>query len=319
MLFYLFLVFEILSLIIIIFVEKIIIKMIYIYIVPQIRHDMFLAMIVMSDYDVTDQMVIRITARKNDGTYMTKVIKYPETDVEYNGEIPVYFFGMSKSLIAQIIDVRINGVTVRVESTPVGDDIMARYDDSITRIPWAENMNNINLDFEVIGTNNPKSLLVVDKSEWGILADRPAAIYIKTPGVEKEVSYYLGKNQVNVFNSITLGVNCGDQKFNYLNLPDGIYDITIKGSPSTYSFNRKYLKSDSIRLNLDKVWARTNLLCDEPDEDIMEKIKLVEFFLTAAESNMRLGNFDSVEGLFEKAQRVMDIINNCDNCGCKNY
>ena len=295
------------------------IKMKYIDIVPQIRHDMFLAMIVMSDYDVTDQMVIRITARKNDGTYMTKVIKYPETDVEYNGEIPVYFFGMSKSLIAQIIDVRINGVTVRVESTPVGDDIMARYDDSITRIPWAENMNNINLDFEVIGTNNPKSLLVVDKSEWGILADRPAAIYIKTPGVEKEVSYYLGKNQVNVFNSITLGVNCGDQKFNYLNLPDGIYDITIKGSPSTYSFNRKYLKSDSIRLNLDKVWARTNLLCDEPDEDIMEKIKLVEFFLTAAESNMRLGNFDSVEGLFEKAQRVMDIINNCDNCGCKNY
>lgn len=290
----------------------------YIDIVPQIRHDMFLAMIMMSDYNTREELVIRISARKNDGTYMTKVIKYPETDVEYNGEIPVYFFGMSKSLIAQIVAVRINGVEVRVESTPVGDTIMARYDDSITRMPWAENMNNINLDFEVIGSNNPKSLLVVDKSEWGILADRPAAIYIKTPGVEKEVSYYLGKNQVNVFNSITLGINCGDPKFTYLNLPDGIYDITIKGSPSTYSFSRKYLKSDMIRLNLDKIWARTNLLCEEPDEDVMEKIKMVEFFLTAAESNTRLGNFGAVDELFKAAQRIMDILNNCDGCGCKN-
>ena len=50
----------------------------------------------------------------------------------------------------------------------------------------------------------------------------------------------------------------------------------------------------------------------------MEKIKLVEFFLTAAEANTRLGNFDTVQDLFDKAQRVMDILNNCDGCGCDN-
>ncbi len=290
----------------------------YIDILPQIRHDMFLARIVMTDYNVSDQMVIRIKARRNDGTYMTKTIKYPETDVEYNGEILVYFFGMSKSLIAQIVEVRINGVEIHVHSTEIeGSDITARYDDSITRIPWAEDMNNIKLDFEVVGTNNPKNLKIVDESEWGILADRPAIIEIKAPGKEDYATHYLGKNQINVFNSMTLGINCDDPDKKFINLPDGIYDITIKGSPSSYSFNRKYLKTDSIRLNLDKVWARSGILCDHEDDDLMNKIKEVEFVLVAAESNTRIGNLIEAEELFKKAEKLMWVINNCEDCGCQ--
>ena len=137
----------------------------YIDIIPKVSNEMFLAKIVMNDYDVQDQMVIRITARKNDGTYKTKVIKYPEQDVEYTGEIPVYFFGMNKSVIAQIVSVRINGVEVMISYNQIDDDTYARYDDSITRMSWTENMNNIRLYFQVVGTDNPKTLRVVDESE----------------------------------------------------------------------------------------------------------------------------------------------------------
>lgn len=289
----------------------------YIDVLPQIRHQMFLARIVMTDYNVEDQMVIRIVARRNDGTYMTKVIKYPEPEVEYNGEILVYFFGMSKSLIAQIVDVRINGVDVHVHSTEIDGNITARYDDSITRIPWAEDMNNIKLEFEVINTNNPKNLRIDDQSEWGILADRPAIINIKAPGRDEPVTHYLGKNQINMFNSMTLGINCDDPDHKFINVPDGIYDIQIVGSPSTYHFERKYLKTDIMRLNLDKVWARAGILCDHEDDDLMEKIKEVEFVLAAAESNTRLGNTQEAEELFKKAEKLMYIINNCEDCGCK--
>lgn len=289
----------------------------YIDIIPVIRHDMFAARIVMSDYTDQTEMVFRISARRNDGTYMTKVVTYPD-DVEQQGtEFMIYFFGMSKSLIAQIVAVRLNGVEVRVDTTDISDSIKARYDDSITRIPWAETFNNIHLDFEVVGTNNPKNLRIVDQSEWGILAERPAVIEILPPGLDDKVTYYLGKNQLNIFTSVTLGYNCNSGRYEYEDLPDGVYDITIKGSPSSYSFNRKYLKTDSIRLNIDKVWARTYLLCDEPDEDIMEKIRNVEFLLAAAESNMRLGNIETAKELLEKAQRLMFIINDCDGCGCK--
>ena len=289
----------------------------YIDIIPKVSNEMFLAKIVMNDYDVQDQMVIRITARKNDGTYKTKVIKYPEQDVEYTGEIPVYFFGMNKSVIAQIVSVRINGVEVMINYTQIDDDTYARYDDSITRMSWTENMNNIRLYFQVVGTDNPKTLRVVDESEWGILADRAAIIEVVPPGRQDPSVFYLGKNQVNIFNSLNLCLNEEEDKNKFLNLPDGIYDITIKGSPSSYNFNRKYLKTDVIRLDLDKVWARAGILCDHQDDDLMEKIKEVEFLLTSAEANTRIGNIIEAESLLEKAQRLMEIINNCDNCKCQ--
>lgn len=289
----------------------------YIDVLPQIRNNVFYARVVMTDYNVEDQMVIRVSARRNDGLYKTEVIQYPKEGVDYNGEIIIPMFGMAKSLIAQIIAVRINGTEIRVHSTEIdGSDITARYDDSITRMSWTEDMNKINLDFEVVSTNNPKTLRIADQSEWGILADRPAIIEIIPPGEENPYTYYLGKNQLNVFNSKTLGINPG-REGGFENLKDGIYDITIKGSPSSYSVNRKYLKTDSIRLNIDKVWARSTVLCDHEDDDTVEKIKEIEFLLVAAEANTRLGNFEEVKQLYEKAEKLLYVLNNCENCGCK--
>lgn len=289
----------------------------YIDILPQIRNNIFFVRLVMSDYSAADELAIRITARRNDGYYETKIVKYPE---EYEGnteEVLIPFFGMSRSLIAQIVSVRVNGTEIRPAYSELeGLEVSVRYDDSLTRMRWEEDMNNINLDFEVIGSYNPKTLRVADQSEWGILADRPAIIEIKRPGSEKVYTYYLGKNQLNVFNSKTLGVNPGAPANDFVDIPDGIYDITIKGSPSSYSANRKYLKTDSMRLNIDKVWARAGILCEDEDDEIIEKIKEVEFVLTVAESSMRLGNFDTVQQLMDKAQHLIDIINDCKYCGC---
>ena len=132
------------------------------------------------------------------------------------------------------------------------------------------------------------------------------------PGIKPVVF----KNQLNVFNSKTLGINPGRGN-DFENLKDGIYDITIKGSPSSYSFNRKYLKTDLIRLNIDKIWARSTVLCDHEDDEVIDKIKEIEFLLAAAEANMRLGNFENVKQLYEKASKLIYVLNNCENCGCK--
>lgn len=289
----------------------------YIDVLPQIRHNIFAARIVMSDYNVDDQIVIRISARKNDGTYLTKTIKYPEPDVEYNGDIIVDFFGMSKSVIAQIVGVRINGKEVRVYSTEIENGIIARYDDSISRMSWERDMNNIDLNFEVVSTNNPMTLRVADQSEWGILSERPAIIEITAPGKKDPAVYYLGKNQINVFNSKSLFINPDDCDFKFVPLPDGVYNIKIKGSPSSYSFERKYLKTDSIRLNIDKIWARAGILCEHENEEIIDKLKEIEFVLVASESNLRLGNVIESKNLYEKAERLMYVLNNCEDCGCK--
>ena len=130
----------------------------YIDILPQIRNNIFFVRLVMSDYTATDELAIRITARRNDGYYETKIVKYPE---EYEGnteEVLIPFFGMSRSLIAQIVSVRVNGTEIRPAYSELeGLEVSVRYDDSLTRMRWEEDMNNINLDFEVIGSYNPKT------------------------------------------------------------------------------------------------------------------------------------------------------------------
>lgn len=290
----------------------------YVDILPQIRNDVFYAKVIMTDYDVEDQMVVRITARRNDGLYKTQVLKYPEDGGQpTDSEILVPMFGMSRSLTAQIVGVRLNGIELRVDSMRIEPDITARYDDSLTRMAYTDDMNNINLDFEIVGTNNPKTLRVVDQSEWGILFNRPAIIEITPPGESEPHVYYLGKNQLNVFNSKTLGINPG-REGGFEDLKDGIYNIAIVGSPSTYRIERKYLKTDSIRLNIDKIWARSTILCDHEDRNIIEKIKEIEFVLTAAEANMRLGNINEVQQLYERAEKLVDVLNNCESCGCGN-
>ena len=57
----------------------------YIDILPQIRNNIFYVRIVMTDYDVENQMVIRIVARRNDGLYKTEVVQYPNEGTDDNG------------------------------------------------------------------------------------------------------------------------------------------------------------------------------------------------------------------------------------------
>ena len=70
----------------------------YIDILPQIRNNIFYVRIVMTDYDIENQMVIRIVARRNDGLYKTEVVQYPNEGTDYGGEIIVPMFGMAKSI-----------------------------------------------------------------------------------------------------------------------------------------------------------------------------------------------------------------------------
>ena len=228
-------------------------------IIPKIIHDKFAARIIMDDYDIEKPIVITVVARRNDGEYNTQILTYPTSGVDYEGNVRMVFFDVARSHVCQITSVFINGHEVKTYYTDIPDlDMQARYDDSLCRYDKKVNMNDIRLSFQVLETRDPKVLQVLDESEWGLLEDRKAIIEITTPGMSDPVTLFLGKNQVNTFTSLTLGLNCfnyDDCNVKYLDLPDGIYDIKIIGSPSTYNFSRKYLKTDLIRRRLDRLWA----------------------------------------------------------------
>lgn len=292
--------------------------MAYIDITPQIEHDIFVVRIVMTDYNVISPLVFSITCRRNDGVYQTKTLVYPEEGVDYDGNVRMFFFGMNVTHYAQIISVRINSKDIRMqyEQIPdINDDIMARYNDSITRYLPEYDFNDIKLDFSVQSDNNPLTLRVWDDSRWGILGDKIATIEIIPPGKKEPVSWFLGKNQVNIFTSVTLGINCGDDKFTTLELPDGIYDITIKGSPSVYQFNRKYLKTDLIQKDIAGLRSKANILCPDWDGDLIRRIREIETLLKSANSDTLLGNVCKATEIITVAHELVEEAKGCVDCG----
>jgi len=278
-------------------------------IIPKIIHDKFAARIIMDDYDIEKPIVITVVARRNDGEYNTQILTYPTSGVDYEGNVRMVFFDVARSHVCQITSVFINGHEVKTYYTDVPDlDMQARYDDSLCRYDKKVNMNDIRLSFQVLETRDPKVLQVLDESEWGLLEDRKAIIEITTPGMSDPVTLFLGKNQVNTFTSLTLGLNCfnyDDCNVKYLDLPDGIYDIKIIGSPSTYNFSRKYLKTDLIRRRLDRLWIKTDILCEDKDKDLINKIQEMETLMVVAEANVRLDKEKALKAERERIERSM--------------
>lgn len=174
---------------------------------------------------------------------------------------------------------------------------------------------DINLEFQIVPTHDPKKLIIVDTSIWSLIKDKPAIIEIILPGESHPITHYFDKNQVNVFNSINLGYNCSPHKSSdYLNLPDGIYQITIKGSPDSFSFSRDYLKSDSTQLEFDKFVNSNNLLCNDISDEIMSKINAIQNHLSFADSNARVGDFCQAQEHLFKAQKLITKLKGCRTC-----
>lgn len=163
---------------------------------------------------------------------------------------------------------------------------------------------DINLDFNVLETDNIKVLSVIDTSIWSVIEDQPSIIEIQLPGSKEKVIHYFSKNAVNNFNSINLGLNCIDECEGIVlnDLPDGIYTITLKGSPSEYFIEKEYIRLNKIKLELDKKIIQSDMKgcgCNHPLFD-------VEMLLKSAEANVRYNNSCQASEDYEKAKKLLN-------------
>lgn len=178
-------------------------------------------------------------------------------------------------------------------------------------------MSQINIDFQVLTNYNPKYLVVVDTSDWQFIQGKPSIIEITLPGFTNKVTHYFEQGRVNVFNSINLGLNCTSCEIkdtDFHDLPDGVYEITVKGSPSNFQKTRYFLKTDNLRLKLDKAFMKFNFNCNEFDKNFIDKLQKIDFYIKAAESNVRLGNHCEAQELMFKSEKEINKLKNCRSC-----
>lgn len=179
--------------------------------------------------------------------------------------------------------------------------------------------NQINIDFQIYDSRDPNAFILLDTSEWSYIKDKPAIIEVIVPGETKPAVRYLSKNAVNVLNAAHLNLICEtcDEKASDIELPDGIYDVTIKGSPDKFKRTRQYLRTTRTQLDLDNLFIQLSLECFSNDSDIkakINKINEIQLLLKAAEANVRHGNNCVAQDLLFKAQDMISRSKKCKDC-----
>lgn len=173
-------------------------------------------------------------------------------------------------------------------------------------------LDKINLDFHVLSTGDPKLLAIIDTSVWGAIEDKPAIIEIILPGMVEPRIYNYIKGKTNTFNSSNLLVSPVGE---YQDLVDGIYRITVKGSPDSFCKHRDFLKTDQARLELATVYI--NLGFDNGDKDARAKKELlqdIDLLIRSAEALVSRGHLKKGMDRFKEAVRRINDYNECENC-----
>lgn len=168
------------------------------------------------------------------------------------------------------------------------------------------------IDFDI--KSDPYWIKVADYSFWKLIEDRPAIIEVTIPGYSNPIVHYFDKGSTNGFNSLNLKINCsGDCKdIEKVTLPDGIWKITVKGSPDKFNKTTHYLKTDLLQLDLDKVMIES--FEEGCIQDIEEKLTQIELLIAGAESYIRYDNLKVAGSMFQKALSLTEKLKDCKTC-----
>lgn len=177
-------------------------------------------------------------------------------------------------------------------------------------------IGKIELNFQVVDSGDPKMLLVADYSSWKVIKEQPAYIEITLPGSRKPVISTFSKERINGFNSLSLGVSYHvDCEENLVDLPDGIYEICIKGGKNgERTFHRYYLKKDKFQQELDKLWVKLNLEYSVFDKDLRDALLVIEGLIRAASAATRQGDIPKANDFFKLAQSRIEAYKDCKDC-----
>lgn len=170
----------------------------------------------------------------------------------------------------------------------------------------------INIDFDI--KSDLYYIKVFDFSVWGLIESKPSIIEITLPGFSTPVTKYFDKFKVNAFSSILLDSTCVDcDEAEPAVLSDGIYVIKVIGSPDKFNKELKYLKTDSLQMEIDRIYI--DAISGNTDKDlIMKKLNFIEFLLRGAEAHLRHDMERESRMLFEQAQKLTEDLIECKTC-----
>ncbi len=179
-----------------------------------------------------------------------------------------------------------------------------------------EEVGQIHLDFDIY-SNTPQSLIIADLSEWVYAENLASYVTITLPGSSKKLDYVFNKHSLNPFNSHNLGLSClkndcGNET--YINLPDGIYTVTVKSGYEGIETTKFYLKTDAFELAHAKVIVKHGLEYDKNDKKFQDAMFDVSWLLVVAKAQAKDGDFVKANRFLNEAKLLLKHYMDCKEC-----
>jgi hypothetical protein len=180
-------------------------------------------------------------------------------------------------------------------------------------------IHKTHLDFEILETGNPKTLVFVDSSQYIQPPDRPL-LEVFLPGFNKYLLTNVVANEVNTFNASTLGLGT-TLNTNFLqDLPDGVWSFRFKICPYEFVFtDKKHMRVTYLMSKLSRLYAEISIDgCECPDRTdvyIQKQLTRIHILIEASKS---IVNIDSVKAFryYQLANKLIDELSHkfCKNC-----
>lgn len=175
------------------------------------------------------------------------------------------------------------------------------------------------LDFEILETGNPKTLVFVDSSQYIESPDRPL-LEVFLPAFNKYLLVNVIPGQVNTFNSSTLGLNSALQ-INFLqDLPDGVWSFRYKICPYDFIFiDKKHIRVTQLICKLSEVYNTISIDgCECPtqiDVFIQKQLTRIHILIEGAKAVVNL-DYIKAGRYYNLANKLVDDLLHkfCKNC-----
>lgn len=174
---------------------------------------------------------------------------------------------------------------------------------------------SVKIDFIIGKEVDPKYIMIGDSSQWGVAENLPAYISVVPPGSKKAITLNFQKHSLTFLTSVNLGLSCLEacQEQRLEDLDDGVWEICLKSSFNNLDKKRYLLKTDSLRIEMDKLYIKEGIPYKESSK-VVKALRSAEWALDVAESEMRQGNVPQAIRAFNEALKEVEQYKNCKDC-----
>lgn len=172
------------------------------------------------------------------------------------------------------------------------------------------------LDITILDSHNPKLLVVADSSfypsGWQIVS---ATLQITVPGYAAKQIPFDAQN-INIYNSNTLGITCDVDACYLQDLPDGIYIFKYAIAPAlSYNTTRNILRVDKLYEKFDEKFLNLEMFTCDGQLKRNQHLLLdeIEFYIQGAiAAGNRCANKLAID-LYKKATTLLSKLTNKSN------